>query len=114
MRLLNFGLKNGNKITNYDSLLATYSKVLRTEEPTNIGFIHIEKGGVVGYHQAPVPQLFIVVNGEGWIEGDDEKRVFLKCGEGVFWNKGEGHISGSDKGLMALVIQSEDLKAPSF
>jgi hypothetical protein len=31
----------------------------------------------------------------------------LKSSEGVFWEKGEGHSSGSDTGLTALVIQSE-------
>jgi quercetin dioxygenase-like cupin family protein len=114
MQVLNFGPEMGNKIRNYNSLFATYSKVLRTEESTNIGFINIEKGGVVGYHQAPVPQLFIVVNGEGWVEGEDKNRIYLKSGEGVFWKKGEGHISGSDKGLTALVLQSELLKLPSL
>src|SRR5690606_33914937 len=110
MQLVNFGKAAGNKINNYDSILSTYSKIMKTEEPTNIGLIHIEKGGVVGYHQAPVPQLFVVVNGEGWVEGEDKKKVYLKSGEGVFWNKGEGHLSGSDEGLTALVIQSEELK----
>ncbi|GGA90625.1 cupin [Ornithinibacillus halotolerans] len=110
MQIVNFGKAAGNEINNYDSILSTYSKIMKTEEPTNIGLIHIEKGGVVGYHQAPVPQLFVVVNGEGWVEGEDKKKVYLKSGEGVFWNKGEGHLSGSDEGLTALVIQSEELK----
>lgn len=114
MQLYTFGSEAGNKISNYNSILASYSKVLWTEEPTNIGFIHIEKGGVVGYHQAPVPQLFIVVNGDGWVEGEDEKRVYLKSGDGVFWNKGEGHISGSEQSLTALVLQSEELQAPAI
>lgn len=106
MEVFNFGLKNRNKINSYNSVSAFYSKVLRTEEPTNIGFINIEKDGIVGYHEAPVPQLFFVVQGEGWVEGEDGKRVMLKSGEGVFWRKGEGHISGSKTGLTALVVQS--------
>ena len=36
----------------------------------------------------------------------------IKSGQGVFWNKGEGHISGSELGLTALVLQSEGLVNP--
>lgn len=85
---------------------------MRTESHTNIGFINIEQGGIVGYHKAAVPQLFLVIKGEGWIEGEDNKRITLTSGEGVFWNKDEGHISGSETGLTALVIQSEKLENP--
>jgi quercetin dioxygenase-like cupin family protein len=60
-----------------------------------------------------VPQLFIVIQGEGWIEGEDKTRITLKSGEGVFWEKGEGHTSGSDTGLTALVLQSEKLAMPN-
>ncbi|WP_144562819.1 cupin domain-containing protein [Neobacillus bataviensis] len=87
--------------------------MIKTEEPTNIGFIDIEQGGIVGYHKAPVSQLFIVIQGEGWIEGEDNHRLMLKSGEGVFWEKGEGHTSGSEKGLTALVLQSEKLEMPN-
>nr|WP_237389753.1 cupin domain-containing protein [Bacillus sp. USDA818B3_A] len=103
----------GQRISNYNSVSALYLKILKTEEPTNIGFIDIEQGGIVGYHKAPVPQLFIVIQGEGWIEGEDNTRITLKSGEGVFWDKGEGHASGSEKGLTALILQSEILAMPT-
>lgn len=108
-----FKLGQGQRISNYNSISAYYSNILKTEEPNTIGFIHIEQGGVVGFHIAPVPQLFIVIQGEGWIEGEDKTKITLKSGEGVFWEKGEGHTSGSDKGLIALVLQSEKLAMPN-
>lgn len=112
MQLLKFN-NIGQRIGNYHSISAFYSKVIKTEEQTNIGFIEIKEGGIVGYHEAPVPQLFIVIQGEGWIEGEDKGRIALKCGEGVFWGKGEGHTSGSETGLTALVLQSEKLEIPT-
>ena len=86
MELLKLGKDKANEISNYNSVSAFYSKLMRTDSPTNIGFINIE--------------------------GEDNTRISLKNGEGVFWNKGEGHISGSETGLTALVLQSEDLKNP--
>ena len=112
MEVFKCGKELGQAVTNYNSVSAFYSKIMKSVEPTNIGLIHLEKGGVLGYHEAPVPQLFILVEGEGWIEGEDKKRVMLKSGEGVFWKKGEGHKSGSDIGYTALVLQSENLEFP--
>ena len=102
MEIIDFGKAKAKEITNFHSLKAFYTKI-------TIGFIHIEQGGVVGYHLAPVPQLFIVVEGEGWVEGENQKRVNVRSGEGVIWKKGEGHTSGSDSGLTALVLESEEL-----
>ncbi|WP_231589461.1 cupin [Bacillus sp. FJAT-27916] len=85
---------------------------MKTESPTNIDFITIEQEGIVGYHKAPVPQLFLVVEGKGWVEGENKQRVTIKSGQGVFWNKGEGHLSGSEMGLTALILQSEELVSP--
>lgn len=112
MEFLKFGKEIAKEISNYNSVSAFYSKVMKTKSPTNIGFINIEQGGIVGYHKAPVPQLFIVVQGEGWVEGEDKKRIMIKSGQGVFWAKGEGHISGTETGLTALVLQSEELENP--
>ena len=113
MKVFKFGKEMGQAVNQYHSISAFYSKLMKTEEPTNVGLMHIEEGGVLGYHEAPVPQLFILVEGDGWIEGENKKRIFLTSGEGVFWEKGEGHLSGSENGCTALVIQSEKLKFPT-
>jgi len=109
MKIFNFTQEFAKQIINFDSVNAFYTKILRTVEPTNIGFMYIEPGGVVGMHEAPVPQLFIVILGEGWVCGADKEKVFLKAGEGVFWQTGQAHESGSDMGSTALVIQAEQI-----
>ncbi|MBS4192844.1 hypothetical protein KHA94_22195 [Bacillus sp. FJAT-49705] len=65
MEVFKFGKELGQAINNYNSVSAFYLKIMKTVEPINIGLMHIEKGGVLGYHKAPVPQLFILVEGEG-------------------------------------------------
>lgn len=69
----------------------------------------MDAGGVVGYHQATVEQLYIVVQGEGWVTGTDRERISIKSGEGVIWDKGEWHESGSESGMLALVVESETI-----
>ncbi|QDP99073.1 cupin domain-containing protein [Lysinibacillus fusiformis] len=113
MEIYKFTIDVGKTIDNYNSISAFYTKIMQTVEPTNIGLIYIEPGGVVGLHEAPVPQLFVVIQGEGWVSGDDSKKVALKHGEGVLWQTGQAHASGSDTGLTALVIQSKQIEVPA-
>lgn len=109
MKIYQFSKDSGNAINNYNSLYSFYTKIMKTVEPTNIGFIYIEAGGVVGLHEAPVPQLFIVIQGEGWVCGKDREKLLVKQGKGILWQEGEAHESGSDNGLTALVIQSTQI-----
>jgi hypothetical protein len=61
MELFIFGKEVGQLVNNFNSVSTIYSMIMKTVEPTNIGLMHIEKGGKLGYHHAPVPQLFIIV-----------------------------------------------------
>jgi len=112
IKIFHFTKHGAKAIHQYNSLYAYYSKIMKTVEPTNIGFIYIEAGGVVGLHEAPVPQLFIVIEGEGWVCDENRKKHFVKQGDGVFWHKGQTHASGSDKGLIALVMQATQMDLP--
>jgi hypothetical protein len=38
-------------------------------EETMIQYAYFAPGGLVGYHQVTVPQLFLIFQGEGWVRG---------------------------------------------
>lgn len=107
-------LQKEKEITNYSSAMAFYTKIVKTAHPVNIGLITIQQNGIVGRHEAPVPQLFVVVEGEGWVEGEDGQRLLMKRGEAVLWNKGENHTSGTETRLTAIVLESEELNQSIF
>ncbi len=109
MKFFRFDKEVGFPIKQYDSQAAHFMKVCRNQEENSIGFIQLDAGGEVGYHQATVEQLYIVVQGEGWVTGTDRERISIKSGEGVMWDKGEWHESGSESGLLALVVESETI-----
>lgn len=75
-----------------------------------MGYLSIEKSGIIGKHPAPVSQLFIVMNGEGWVVGKEGIKVLLKAGQAAYWEPGESHESGSEQGMSVLVIESENLE----
>jgi quercetin dioxygenase-like cupin family protein len=66
---------------------------------------HIGAGGFVPRHPAAgEPQLFAVVQGSGWVSGDDDKRIPIKVGQAALWEVGEMHESGTDEGMTAIVV----------
>lgn len=113
MKIYKCNKEHGKKIEKYQSRFATYIKMAQTNEAA-IGYMYIEGEGTVGYHEAPIPQLFIVVEGEGWVTGENKKRIPIKRGEAALWEKGEWHTSGSETGMAAIVIQSEELYPEAF
>lgn len=75
----------------------------------HIGCMYLEEGGLVGYHEAVVNQLFFVVQGEGWVRGESDEKVQIQAGEAAFWQKNEGHEAGTDTSMTAIVLEAEGL-----
>ena len=49
--------------------------------------MHLEENGIIGFHQAVVPQILLIINGEGWVRGKEATKFFVKAGDAVFWEK---------------------------
>jgi quercetin dioxygenase-like cupin family protein len=58
-----------------------------------------------GRHPTGLWQLFVVLSGSGWAAGADDVRRALGPGDAVLWEPGEEHSSGSDQGMVAVVVQ---------
>ncbi|CAM5215257.1 Cupin OS=Ureibacillus acetophenoni OX=614649 GN=SAMN05877842_11970 PE=4 SV=1 [Ureibacillus acetophenoni] len=76
--------------------------------------MYLEENGIIGYHQAVVPQLLLIMNGEGFVRGESEEYFKVQPGDAVFWEKDEWHETKTDKGLTAIVIESEELNLERF
>lgn len=113
MRIFKFSKEVGKKISQYNSDF-TMSRIIQTEKVTNIGCMYLEENGVIGYHQAVVPQLLLIMNGEGYVRGESEEYFKVQPGDAVFWEKDEWHETKTDKGLTAIVIESEELNPERF
>lgn len=87
---------------------AFLTRICRTTSETRIGFIQLESNGIIGSHQAVVPQLLLVVSGSGIVESDG-KELPIQVGDAVFWESGEWHQTHSSLGMSAIVIESESL-----
>ena len=74
-----------------------------------VACIRVGAGGVIGAHQARVKQLFLLVEGEGWVRSGSGVPIPIKTGQAALWDAGEDHESGSATGLVAIVIEGSDL-----
>ncbi len=113
MKIIRLDEIKGKKITQYDSNVIM-RKVLMTKEPSHVGIVQLEEGGIIGYHDATVPQLLLIIEGGGWVRTSLEGKVKVTAGDVVFWEKGEGHETSTTRGLKAIVVESEGLAMSSF
>lgn len=109
MQIFRFDTDVGRAIDRFESRKAVVSRIVHLTAEAHVNCIHVAAGGVVGYHEAVVPQLFLVVAGHGWVRGELAERVPIVAGQAAFWQQGEGHESGSETGMTAVVIESEGL-----
>jgi quercetin dioxygenase-like cupin family protein len=114
MQIFRFDRRVADNITPYDSHAIGFVRVLRSIQDANIAVMHIDAGGVVGYHQAVGEQLFMVVQGAGWVTGTDRVHVPVEPGRAAFWIDGEWHESGSDTGMAAVLIEAAALDPAKF
>ncbi|WP_137790218.1 cupin [Bacillus sp. E(2018)] len=113
MEIFQFTKESGTQISKFNSDFVM-SRIIKTEKPTHIGCVHLDAGGVIGYHQAVIPQLLLVVNGEGEVCGEDKIMHKIHTGEAAFWIKDEFHETFTQSGLTAIIIESETLEPASF
>jgi quercetin dioxygenase-like cupin family protein len=113
MEVYEFNKEAGKKITKFNSDFIM-SRITQTQKVAHIGCMHLEENGVVGYHQAVIPQLLLIVNGEGFVRGESDEFIKVHSGEAVFWEKDEWHETKTDTGLTAIVIESEELNTSSL
>ena len=76
----------------------------------HVGSMRLEPGGLIGMHPASTPQLLAVVEGDGWIRGEDGAKTPISAGGAVFWSEGEMHETGTDSGMMAIVVETAALR----
>ncbi len=107
MRSFDFGVDKSRHIDRYGS---DFQMTRLVHGPAiHVGCMYFKPGGLVGYHPASTYQLFVVVEGEGWVRGEAPDRLPIRAGQAALWEPGEGHEAGTDTGMTALVVEADSL-----
>ena len=114
VNIYRFDADVGRSIDNFGSVNFILSRIAQLTAQARVSCFHLGAKGKVGYHQAVTPQLFLVVQGEGWVRDKTSGRGPIKMGYAVFWDSGEWHESGTDAGMIAIVIESQVINPAEF
>jgi len=109
MRLYTFDAVAGRPAADFGSVGLTITPVLRATGETQALVMWLAADGSVGRHLASGGQLFLIIQGSGWVEGADGVRRDIRAGQAAWWDDGEAHSSGSDTGMAALVLEGDAL-----
>ncbi len=111
MKISRFDSGVGRRVAEYGSQNLTISRIAHLTREAVVLCMVLEAEGQVGFHQAVQNQLFLVVNGAGWVRGAEEAEVAISAGEAAFWHAGEWHGARTEQGLTALVFEGPDVTA---
>jgi quercetin dioxygenase-like cupin family protein len=111
MKIYRFDRDAGRTIDQYNSSGFVLSNVVQLFDETVVKCAYLEPNGVIGIHQAADTQLFLVVQGEGWVSGASHEKLPIKTGQAVLWEKGELHEAGTTVGMMAIIIEGAHFDA---
>ena len=104
MKLFRFDPEVGKDIDRYESSGFIISKVVHLFGEAVVNCAYLNRG-VIGYHQATLPQLFLVVQGQGWVRGEDSERIPIRAGQAAYWQKDEWHESGTETGMTVMIME---------
>lgn len=110
MRVFDFSEMHADPITEFDSSNVQSLLLGSGSGKNHVYCVYCEAGGVIGPHPTGFCQLFLVVEGSAWAQGEDDRRRVLTRGQGAFFDRGEKHSKGSDEGGMVVMIQSDSLR----
>lgn len=105
MRIFRFDPEVGKELEQFGSVKAIISRILHLEDEVVISSVYIQPQRKIGYPQAVTPELFLLVQGEGWVRGENDEKLDVQEGHAIFWEQGEWHETGSEKGMIAVIIE---------
>lgn len=110
MQTFNFGRDVATLIDRHASVGASQVQLGRSTDEAHVNVVYLEAGGVLGEHEAPTPQLFVVVDGAGWVSSEDGEQREVSAGMAILWSKGELHAAGTATGMTAVIVQALELE----
>ena len=114
MQIIEFSRSRARPIELFGSISASSVRLADGSGEVHVYCVYFGPGGSIGEHPTGFGQLFLVMDGSGWVTGADGSRVTLSAGQGAFFENGERHSKGSDHGMTALMVQVSTLQPPEI
>jgi quercetin dioxygenase-like cupin family protein len=106
MKIFRFGRETGRTIDRYKSSGFLLSRTVHLLEEGVVHCAYLDPNGLIGYHQATVLQLFLVLQGQGWVRGESPERTMIEAGQAAYWEIGEWHEAGTETGMTGVIVEA--------
>lgn len=104
-------LSANERIEHYGSAGASSMLLANGHGESHAYFLRFDAGSIIGEHETGFGQLFVVIEGDGWIAGGDGTHVPIHAGQAAVFERGEVHSKGSDAGMSVIMIQMRNILA---
>ena len=108
--ILSFSERQAEPIDLFESVRASGVHLGDGDGETHVYCVRFGPRGKIGEHPAGFGQLFLVIEGSGWVSGADGKRVEITAGQGAYFARGEMHSKGSDIGILNSLAHLTNFK----
>ena len=112
IRIVDFSAVAAQPVELFASSGAASVELAHGSGESHVYTLHFAPGGVIGPHPAGFDQLFLVVQGSGWVAGSNGVRHSVDSNHGAFVSKGEVHSKGTATGMVAVMVQSSEFLLP--
>ncbi|MGD8403790.1 MAG: hypothetical protein PVJ21_09030 [Anaerolineales bacterium] len=109
MKIFNFDLEVGEKDEPFGSVKAIIARVLQLDNKAEVNAVYIHPGEHVRVQQLMTQQMFLLVDGAGWVKDVSGKKKPVKQGQAIFWGESELPESGAESGMTAVIIGNIDI-----
>lgn len=114
MKLYRFDIGTTHPVTMYGSERAAITRIVQVEEQTSAVCIYLGSGGLLAGHEAVKNQLYLVIAGRGWVRTKKGEPIALQMGQAAYWEAGEWHESGTHHGMVAMVLEGDDVNPEKY
>lgn len=104
----------GREVETYNSrgVLMHQLPAAAIPDQTHVHIAHLEAGGTIGAHPASVPQVFMVIEGEGLVAGSDGIPRPISAGQAALWQTGETHQSWASTAMVVVIVETSGMMEP--
>lgn len=114
MKIFRIESEKGFEIREHGSTNVFLSSVIDVDRSATIHWMRFDPRGSVGGRYLASPQIFLIVEGEGWVKSNNPEPIPVMVGDGVFWDTGEWHEAGSESGMVVILVESKLPDPASF
>jgi mannose-6-phosphate isomerase-like protein (cupin superfamily) len=109
MQIVDFAIQDWLQVEEYDIVgTAHAASIASGSGEAHVRVLRLGAGSRVPPHETGFGQLFVPIDGRGWVsQGSDQ--VDIGVGQAAYFPRGVIHAKGTETGMVALMIQVDDL-----